>query len=124
MKAGFWILYAILSALFCAVLELNKNTLLGWALFAVLLVAFPVLFRLVASKAPGYVRLLFWICYLVLFAGILFLTWPPVKAVPASDASKPVPAAVVQTDKGKVRGVLNSDGDVEIYAGIPYRAPG
>ena len=30
MKAGFWILYAILSALFCAVLELNKNTVLSY----------------------------------------------------------------------------------------------
>ena len=123
MKAGFWILYAILSALFCAVLELNKNTLLGWALFALLLVAFPVLFRLVALRASGLVKLLFWLCYLVLFAGILFLTWPPVKAVPASDASKPVSTGIIQTDKGKVRGVLNSDGDVEIYAGIPYAKP-
>lgn len=123
MRAGFWILYAILSALFCAVLELNKNTLLGWALFALLLVAFPVLFRLVALRASGLVKLLFWACYLALFAGILFLTWPPVKAVPASDASKPASTGIIQTDKGKVRGVLNSDGDVEIYAGIPYAKP-
>ena len=123
MKAGFWILYAILSALFCAVLELNKNTLLGWALFALLLVAFPVLFRLVALKSNGFVKFLFWVCYLALFAGILFLTWPPVKAVPASDASKPASTGIIQTDKGKVRGVLNSDGDVEIYAGIPYAKP-
>ncbi|MCR5442324.1 MAG: carboxylesterase family protein [Sphaerochaetaceae bacterium] len=123
MKAGFWILYAILSALFCAVLELNKNTLLGWALFALLLVAFPVLFRLVALKSNGFVKFLFWACYLALFAGILILTWPPVKAVPASDASKPASTGIIQTDKGKVRGVLNSDGDVEIYAGIPYAKP-
>ena len=123
MKAGFWILYAILSALFCAVLELNKNTLLGWALFALLLVAFPVLFRLVALKSGGLVKFLFWVCYLALFAGILFLTWPPVKAVPASDASKPASTGIIQTDKGKVRGVLNSEGDVEIYAGIPYAKP-
>ncbi len=123
MKAGFWILYAILSALFCAVLELNKNTLLGWALFALLLVAFPVLFRLVALKSNGFVKFLFWACYLALFAGILFLTWPPVKAVPASDSSKPEATGIIQTDKGKVRGVLNSDGDVEIYAGIPYAKP-
>lgn len=123
MKAGFWIFYAILSALMCAVLELNKNTLLGWALFALLLVAFPVLFKLVALKSSGFVKFLFWICYLALFAGILFLTWPPVKAVPASDASKPASTGIIQTDKGKVRGVLNSDGDVEIYAGIPYAKP-
>ncbi|MBQ3318144.1 MAG: hypothetical protein IJG69_09425, partial [Spirochaetales bacterium] len=95
MKAGFWILYAILSALFCAVLELNKNTLLGWALFALLLVAFPVLFRLVALKSNGFVKFFFWACYLALFAGILFLTWPPVKAVPASDASKPEATGII-----------------------------
>lgn len=51
MKVAFWIFYVILSALSGAVLELNHNTLWGWALFVLLLVAFPVLYRLKALPA-------------------------------------------------------------------------
>lgn len=40
MKVAFWVFYVILSALSGAVLELNHNTLWGWALFVLLLVAF------------------------------------------------------------------------------------
>ena len=124
MRVAFWIFYVILSALFGAVLELNHNTLWGWALFVLLLVAFPLLYRLKALPAGKGIRALFWLGYILLFSGIFFLTWPPVKAVPASDASKPDVTEVVQTQKGKVSGVYSADHQVEIYAGIPYaKAP-
>ena len=124
MKAAFWIVYAVLSVLFGAVLELNHNTLWGWALFVLLLVAFPILYRLKALPSGKSVKAAFWLGFIVLFAGILLLTWPPVKAVPASDASKPDATAAVQTQNGKVSGVYSADHEVEIYAGIPYaKAP-
>ena len=124
MKVAFWIVYVILSVLSGAVLELNHNTLWGWALFVLLLVAFPLLYRLKALPAGKMVKALFWLGYVVVFSGILLLTWPPVKAVPASDALRPDVTGVIQTQKGKVSGVYSADHQVEIYAGIPYaKAP-
>lgn len=124
MKVAFWIVYVILSVLFGAVLELNHNTLWGWALFVLLLVAFPVLYKLKALPSRKIVKAAFWLGFIVLFACILLLTWPPVKAVPASDASKPDATAAVSTHDGMVSGVYSADHEVEIYAGIPYaKAP-
>ena len=124
MKVAFWFFYVILSALFGAVLELNHNTLWGWALFAVLLVAFPLLYRFIGVRGGKPVKALLWIAYILIFTGILLVTWPPVKAVPASDAEEPDVTAAVQTQKGKVSGVYSADHQVEIYAGIPYaKAP-
>lgn len=124
MKVAFWIVYAVLSVLFGAVLELNHNTLWGWALMILLLVSFPVLYKLKALPSRKIVKAAFWLGFIVLFACILLITWPPVKAVPASDASKPDATAAVQTQNGKVSGVYSADHEVEIFAGIPYaKAP-
>lgn len=82
MKVGFWIPFALITLLAAAVLELNRNTLLGWALLLVLAVAFVFAFAHFAVGKAWYLRLLMWLCYLALFCGIVLLTWPPVKAVP------------------------------------------
>ena len=123
MKIGFWIIYAILGALSAIVLELNKNTLLGWALFVLLLVVFPVLYRCFALRSCKFIRFAFWMAYIALFIAVLFLTWPPVKAVPASDDPKALETEVLEIRNGKITGVYNKEKTVEIYAGIPYAKP-
>lgn len=123
MKAGFWIPFTLLTLLAAAVLELNHNTLLGWALFALLAVVFVLVFAHFAVGKAWYLRLLMWVCYLALFCGIVLLTWPPVKAVPASEDAHPAATGVVTTDKGPVSGVFTAGGTVEVYAGIPYAKP-
>ncbi|MBQ1476672.1 MAG: carboxylesterase family protein, partial [Erysipelotrichaceae bacterium] len=61
--------------------------------------------------------------FVLLFAGILFLSWPPVKAVPAVSVNDPKKTDVITLKDGQVRGVYNKEEDVEVYAGIPYAAP-
>lgn len=45
MKAPGWIITITISILTCAVLELNKNTLLGWLLFVLALIGMAEISR-------------------------------------------------------------------------------
>lgn len=123
MHPVFWISDILLTALFAAVLELNRNTLAGWLLLVIVAVLWTLFYRLKFVPACGFAKFLWWIGYIALFAGILFLTWPPVRAVGASDDPNPRATEAVRTDKGLVSGVYSKDGEVEIYAGIPYAKP-
>ncbi len=123
MRLGFWIPFAIVTALFAAVLELNRNTLVGWVLLVLIAVLFFIVYKRALLAKPWYLRLLGWLLYISLFAGVLFLTWPPVRAVSASEDRKPSATAPVMTDKGLVSGVTTASGAVEVYAGIPYAKP-
>ena len=123
MRTGFWIGLSILTLFFAAVLELNKNTVAGWILLAVLVCAFIMLFSKVLVSKPWYLKLAGWLLYVVLFLGILAATWPPVRAIPASEDRKPAATKAVKTDKGMVSGVTTAGGEVEVFAGIPYAKP-
>lgn len=111
------VLICILTLLFAAVLELNKNTVLGWILLAVLAVVAIVLYR------RNFHRVLVVLGFVVCFAIILFVTWPPVRAVKASEDRNPSYTEFVTTDKGLVKGVYTANGEVEVFAGIPYAKP-
>ena len=119
-KIGFTAAFVLVLAGMLAVLELNRNTVAGFAMTALLTAGFLVFH----AKAAGS-RLrkgLGWILWLFLFCGILLLTWPPVKAVPATEKSGGY-TDVVSLPQGDLRGVLTEDAAVEIYAGIPYAKP-
>ncbi len=121
-RIGFWICSALVFLLMLAILELNQNTLWGW-LFVCLAGA---LFWLLQARCLGsgrwYLRLAAWIGWLGVFAAVLFLTWPPVRPVPAVEHSAG-PTEIVTVSGGDVRGVLTEDGEVEVFAGIPYARP-
>lgn len=119
----FWIAYVLIFALFAAVLELNKNTLTGWGLLLVLAVLFAWFYRARVRYFPWYGKCIGWLALFVLFAGIMALSWPPVKPVPAVPEKNPEITEAVMTDKGAVRGVYTADHLVEVYAGIPYAKP-
>ena len=123
MRAGFWIGFSFLTLLFAAILELNKNTLAGWILFAILVALLISVYRNVLIQKPWYLKLAFWLLYMALFAGIVAITWPPVRAIPASEDKNPEATAAVRTDKGLVSGVTTAGGAVEVFAGIPYAKP-
>lgn len=124
MHIAYWVFYGIVTLLFGAVLELNKNTIIGWILLVILAVIFPVLYMTKLSNGRWFVKLIAWLAYFALFFGILLATWPPVKAVPASDDPKPEQTGTIMTEDGLVRGVYSKDHIVEIYTGIPYaKAP-
>ncbi len=124
MHIAYWIFYGIVTLLFGAVLELNKNTIIGWVLLLALAVLFPVIYMAKLSNGRWFIKLLAWLAYFALFFGILLATWPPVKAVPASDDPKPEQTEAIKTEDGLVRGVYSKDHTVEIFTGIPYaKAP-
>ncbi len=120
---AFGIFGALLFLIMLAVLELNKNTLLGFLLLIAATAAFVTLFVKVLHGGKWYWKVLGWLGWIAAFVGILFLTWPPTKAVPAYTGSKPEYTGVVSLSDGDVRGVLLEDGAVELYAGIPYAKP-
>ncbi|MBQ2582839.1 MAG: carboxylesterase family protein [Erysipelotrichaceae bacterium] len=111
------ILRILLIVLFAAVLELNHNTFLGWILFLFLTGAW---LWLILKKGHGF---LFSLAYILCFVLILFLTWPPVRNVPAVSVSDPKRTQTVTVKDGQLRGVFNKDETVEVYAGIPYAKP-
>ena len=120
---AFGIFAGLLLLIMLAILELNKNTVLGFILLLAATACFVALFVKVLHGGKWYWKVLGWIGWIAVFVGILFLTWPPTKAVPAYDGDLPVYTGTVHTDKGDVRGVRIADGAVELFAGIPYAKP-
>ena len=117
------ILFVILVLVFFAVLELNKNTIYGWVVAALIFALF-YWFRSAKLKESGKgIRFLTWICLLVLCGVILWVSWPPMKRVPAVDVKNPQKTEVVHVEQGDLTGVVAEDGEIEIYAGIPYAKP-
>ena len=114
----------LLFALMAAVLELNKNTIAGFISLIFVSAGFWIVHALVLTKSNGGIRFLGWFCWIAAFAAILFITWPPVKAVPAVNYKNPAHTDVITIKQGKLRGVLTEDGKVEVYTGLPYaKAP-
>ncbi len=123
MKVGSWILFILFTLLAGAFLELNRQTLLGWGLFLALAVCFVMLYGKVFARFPWYGKCGVWLGYLALIGIIIAVSWPPVKAVPAVSAKNPAVTDPVMTQYGAVSGVVNAEGTVEVFAGIPYAAP-
>ena len=97
---GFAIGAGVLFLLMLAVLELNKNTLLGFALA----IAAAALFVFVHGQAAnGGLRFLCWIGWIALFALILFATWPPVRAIPAVEGESAGATEIVTLKNGQVQ---------------------
>lgn len=120
---GFGIFGSLLFLIMLAVLELNKNTILGFILLLAVTVVFAVLFIRVLHGGKWYWKVLGWLGWIGAFVLILLLTWPPVKRVPAYEGRTPTYTEAVSTEKGDVRGVVIDGGRVELYAGIPYAKP-
>ena len=114
---GLWLLIAL------AVLELGKHTILGWVLMLALAVGF-VLLRTKALREKGkLVRLGAWLLLFVLCAGVLWVSWPPVKAIPAVEGNNGGVTEVYHVAQGDLTGVKTVDGAVEVFAGVPYAKP-
>ena len=121
-KKGFIILFIIIAFLFAMLLELSKNTLWGWAVFAAVMAVFLTV-RLKLKNNGRLIRFLSWI---ILFAALFLvfkLSYPPYKRVPAVNVKNPEITGTVTISQGQLTGVKNADKDVEVYAGIPYAAP-
>ncbi|MBQ9661879.1 MAG: carboxylesterase family protein [Oscillospiraceae bacterium] len=120
---GFRIFFTIFSLLYLALLELNKNTLIGWCAALVLLVLYAVLRKRLLLKQKGILRFLLFAVLLAALAGVLFGTVGPTKLHPAVEGKNGGTTDVVTVKDGDLTGVYTADKAVEVYAGIPYAAP-
>ena len=123
-KVLFVIFSSLVFLLMIAVLELNKNTVWGFALAAVVTAGFYATHRfIIKKKDKWYLKLSTWLGWILLFVGVLFLTWPPVQAVPAVSVKSPESTGTITVAQGDLQGVYNEDKSVEVYTGIPYAKP-
>jgi para-nitrobenzyl esterase len=124
-KGILWrVLFVISALLMFAVLELGKHTVWGWILTALLLACFWFLRATRWKTFSAGKRILAWIGVLGIgFAAILWISWPPVQAVPAVKGAFPEKTGVIHVAQGDLTGVVTADGQVEVYAGIPYAQP-
>lgn len=117
-----WIIMILISILMGAVLELNKNTLAGWLLFALIFAGMIFLGRKYMRSWKWWKKALCLAAYAAVCACIVLISWPPVRQVPAADTDNPQKTEVYSTAYGDVRGVVLGSG-VELFTGIPYAAP-
>ena len=119
----------IILLLYLAVLELSKNTLLGWAI-AIFVTVFYLARRSRGKKMTAEKtskgrsrRFLVFILWLVILGINYMLTQPPARLTPAVDNRNPDVTDVLTVSQGQLTGVYNQDHSVRVYAGIPYAAP-
>ncbi|MCR5098369.1 MAG: carboxylesterase family protein [Lachnospiraceae bacterium] len=118
----FKVVFIIVAVAYAAVIELSKNTLVGWLLAALVLTAFFLIRPFMMGK-KWYVRLCSWIVLAVLLLTVFQLSYPPYKQVPAVSVRDPEVTDVVTVTEGDLTGVYNGDKSVEVYAGIPFAKP-
>lgn len=117
---GFCIFYGIFSLVVLVLLELNKNRVIGWIIALVLLAEYFFLRKRLKKGVSGF---LVFLCLAALLAANLLITVGPVKRHPAIEGKSGGETGVVTVSDGQLTGVLTADGEVEVYAGIPYAAP-
>ncbi len=117
------IITAVLFIIFLLILELNCNTWWGFLLLILATAGFTALFETRVMESKPFLKVVAWFGFFAVFVGILFLTYPPVKRVPAYLEGKTSPTEVLELRDGKVTGVVDESIGVELYAGIPYAAP-
>ena len=120
---GFVILMVIIGLVYFALLELSKNTIVGW-IAAAILFFFYIFTRQNRYRAKGFLkRLGVFALFAVMLAVIFAFTQPPFRQVPAVENKNPEKTEVVTVKQGQLTGVYNKDRTVEVYAGIPYAKP-
>ena len=117
---GFWVFYCLFALIVLALLEFNKNMVIGWVLAVVLLAAYAWLRTHISKRV---LRLLCFLLLACLLTGILLLTVGPVKRHPAVEGGNGGVTDIVTVADGELTGVYTADRAVEVYAGIPYAAP-
>ena len=117
------ILFVFAVVLAGAALWLGRHTILGWILCALLFGGYYLIRSRCWSKWKTGRKLLIQAGMLASFAVILWVSWPPVRLIPAVKGSSAGSTDVVHVAQGDLTGVLTEDGRVEVYAGIPYAQP-
>ena len=120
---GFWIFFVLITLLSLVLFELGKNTLWGWALLLILLIGWVLLRIRILPEARFLPRLGVFLAGICLIGVLFKLSGPPERCVPAVTGKNLVITGVVTVEEGQLTGVCTEDGEVEVYAGIPYAKP-
>ena len=113
----------LIGAVFLALLELNKNSVLGWVLVLVAMAAFLFLRRVALADKAWYVKGLGWLGLVAVLTAILFCTQGPFLRRSAVEGKNPAVTEIVTVEQGQITGLTTADGAVEVYTGIPYAKP-
>lgn len=122
-QIGVWVFYVVFSLLYLVLLELNKNTVLGWCAGLLLLAGYLCLRKKVLQGRKGIFRVLSFLLLIAALAAVLAVTVGPVKQHPAVEGKNGGITDVITVKDGQLTGVYTEDRAVEVYAGIPYAAP-
>ncbi|MEG9552492.1 MULTISPECIES: carboxylesterase/lipase family protein [Streptomyces griseus group] len=113
--------FALLTVAGSVVSWLNRSPWWGWALVAAALGLLVLTVRW-WLRGPALLKAGAWLLAAVFVCTTAVLAHPsPQNRV--AGGSDPRPSRTVPTREGPVRGVLNDERDVEIFAGIPYARP-
>ena len=113
----------VIGVLFLALMELNKNSLWGWALALIVLAGFFFLRRNVLLDKSWLLRAAGWIALVAVLAAVLLFTQGPFLRRPAVEGKDPAATEIVTVEQGQLTGLVSADGTFEVYAGIPYAKP-
>lgn len=113
----------LIGVIFLALLELNKNSVLGWVLALAVLVGFFLLRRGVLADRAWYVKGLGWLALIAVLAAVVAFTQGPYLRRPAVEGKDPTVTEIVTVEQGQLTGLTTADGAVEVYTGIPYAKP-
>lgn len=121
----FYVVIILITLLYLVILELSKNTILGWIIGVFVAIAMISYRGFLADKGMlGIkVKLITWGLFIGILCANYLLTSPPYKNVPAVDNKNPDVTEVVHVAQGDLTGVYNADHSVKVYAGIPYAKP-
>lgn len=121
----FYVVIILITLLYLVILELSKNTILGWIIGVFVAIAMISYRGFLADKGMlgTKVKLITWGLFIGILCANYLLTSPPYKNVPAVDNKNPDVTEVVHVTQGDLTGVYNADHSVKVYAGIPYAKP-
>ncbi|MCR5427417.1 MAG: carboxylesterase family protein, partial [Lachnospiraceae bacterium] len=152
-STGFVIGLTIVTLIFLVLIELSKNTIIGWILTAAAVAGFVLIRRKLVSRGMYYRRSgkdmpekgpdktpavpddagkprkraygpLCRLGFLAVLAAIYFISYPPIRQVPAVEGFGVEKTGIIKVAEGELTGVYNREHTAEIYAGIPYaKAP-
>ena len=123
-KGILWRLLFVLAAVLAgAYLELGKHTIPGWILTAFLFGGYYLIRSRCWNQWKAGKKLLVQAGMLAAFAAILWVSWPPVRLIPSVKGTSAGSTDMIHVAQGDLTGVLTEDGQVEVYAGIPYAQP-
>lgn len=123
-RGNVWLtIVTVLTALLAfALLELNRNTVYGWVLAAVIVADFYLVCRGMLNKHRFW-RFPVWLVAVAAIGAILFFTTGDVQLHPAVKGENGGVTEVISLSDGDITGLYTADRAVEVYAGIPYAAP-